>query len=235
MELSNRLKFIVHHIKDCSNIADIGTDHGYIPIYTVKTGICKSAIATDINRDPVKKARINVDCEGLSDKIQVRLGGGFKPIVRNEVEASVIAGMGGNLIRDILEEDMDITKSFKFLILQPAQNPEVLREYLYKNNYEIICEDLCLDEGIYYELFKVRKSKNIENEDVESIYYEIPKKLIEEKHTLMSGYLQSKYDKYTKILGFIKDDTESAKFRKEELLNKIKLIKIFMEEIQNEG
>ena len=92
----------------------------------------------------------------------------------------VIAGMGGNLIRDILEADMEKVNSLESLILVPAQNPEVLREYLYENNYEIIKEDLCFDEGVYYELFKVKRAEDnelnmeiakfiLENAELESI------------------------------------------------------------------
>lgn len=235
MTLSKRLKFITQHIKECSSIVDIGTDHGYIPIYAIKNGLCKSAIATDINKEPVKKAKFNIDFEGLSESIKVRLGGGFSPIVKNEAEVCIIAGMGGNLIKNILEADINITEEFKYLILQPAQNPEVLREYLYKNKYKIICEDLCFDDGVYYELFKVKKSKNIECEDIDNIYYEISKNLIKSKNPLMYNYLKSKYDKYENIINLIGDNSENASKRKNEIKKKLNYINDFMEEIKDEG
>ena len=227
MELSKRLQFIAEHIDKCRCIIDVGTDHGYIPIYCVKHNLCDSAIASDINRDPVKKAEMNAALEGVKERIQVRLGGGLEVIEKGEAEGVVIAGMGGNLIRDILENDIEKTESFKFLILQPAQNPEVLREYLYNNGYEIIEEDLCLDEGIYYELFKVRKSKHSEKCDLDSIYYEISPRLLKDKNKLMFSYLESKEKKYTKILGFIKDSSESALNRKNDIENKLKEIENF--------
>lgn len=235
MVLSKRLKFITQHIKECSSIVDVGTDHGYIPIYAIKKGLCKSAIATDINKEPVKKAKLNICIEGLSDSIEVRLGGGFNPIVKNEVEVCIIAGMGGNLIKNILEADIKITEGFKYLILQPAQNPEVLREYLYKNKYEIICEDLCFDDGVYYELFKVKKSKVIEYENIDNIYYEISKKLVKSKNPLMYNYLKSKYNKYENILKAINDNSENANKRKDEIKEKLNYINKFMEEIKDEG
>ena len=223
MELSKRLMFIVNHIDKCESIIDVGTDHGYIPIYVVKNNICDKAIASDINRDPVKKAKMNVSLEGLSDKIDVRLGGGLATVKKGEVNGVVMAGMGGNLIRDILEADMDKVSKYDFLILQPAQNPEVLREYLYISGYEILAEDLCYDEGIYYELFKVRKCEK-ECKKVDSIYYEISPVLLDSKNPLMNEYLDSKIQKYNKILNFIKDDSKSAKNRKADLENRIKLI-----------
>lgn len=223
MELSKRLDLIVNHIKDCDTLVDVGTDHGYIPIHVVKSGICKSAIASDINKDPLDKAKLNAIFEEVDEKIDTRLGGGLSTVEVNEVEACVIAGMGGNLIRDILEADKEKVKGFKFLILQPAQNPEVLREYLYTNGYEVIEEDLCIEEDRYYELFKVRVKEG-EETSLDPIYYEISPKLLRDRHPLMKDYITYKKEKYEKILGFIEDDTESAEARKNELEAKINIL-----------
>lgn len=227
MELSKRLQFIADHIDRCKTIIDVGTDHGYIPIYSVKNNLCEKAIASDINKDPVKKAEMNAALEGVKSSVEVRLGGGLEVINIGDAEAVVIAGMGGNLIRDILEKDIEKTASFKYLILQPAQNPEVLREYLYNNGYEIMEEDLCLDEGIYYELFKVKKINTAEKVSLDPIYYEISPRLLKDKNKLMLSYLESKEEKYSKILGFIKDTSESALKRKEDIENKLKEIENF--------
>lgn len=227
MELSKRLQFIADHIDKCKSIIDVGTDHGYIPIYCVQNNLCERAIASDINKEPVKKAEMNAGLEGVKKNIDVRLGGGFDVIKAGEVEGAVIAGMGGNLIRDILEKEIEKTKAFKFLILQPAQNPEVLREYLYNNGYEIIDEDLCIDEDIYYELFKVRKTQNSEKCNLDKIYYEFSPRLLKDKNKLMLPYLESKEEKYKRILSFIKDDSESALNRKRDIENKLKEIESF--------
>lgn len=227
MELSKRLQFIADHIDRCKTIIDVGTDHGYIPIYSVKNNLCEKAIASDINKDPVKKAEMNAALEGVKSSVEVRLGGGLEVINIGDAEAVVIAGMGGNLIRDILEKDIEKTASFKYLILQPAQNPEVLREYLYNNGYEIMEEDLCLDEGIYYELFKVKKTNTAEKVSLDPIYYEISPRLLKDKNKLMLSYLESKEEKYSKILGFIKDTSESALKRRKDIEDKLKEIENF--------
>lgn len=227
MELSKRLQFIAEHIDRCKTIIDVGTDHGYIPIYSVKNNLCEKAIASDINKDPVKKAEMNAALEGVKSSVEVRLGGGLEVINIGDAEAVVIAGMGGNLIRDILEKDIEKTASFKYLILQPAQNPEVLREYLYNNGYEIMEEDLCLDEGIYYELFKVKKINTAEKVSLDPIYYEISPRLLKDKNKLMLSYLESKEEKYSKILGFIKDTSESALKRRKDIEDKLKEIENF--------
>lgn len=132
MQLSSRLKAICNMVDHCNCTADIGTDHGYIPIYLVKNNICNRAIASDINKGPIRKAEINIRNEDLQNKIECRLGSGLNTINIGEVQEIIIAGMGGNLIRDIINENINIFKSVNTLILQPIQNPEVLREYIYK-------------------------------------------------------------------------------------------------------
>lgn len=223
MELSKRLNFIIKNIDNTSVLADIGTDHGYIPLYAVKNGLCSKAIAIDINKDPLDKAKLNAILEGAGDELEFRLGSGLKPLENGEVEVAVIAGMGGNLIRDILEDDIEKVSSIGYLILVPAQNPEVLREYLYNNDYEVICEDLCEEEGIYYELFKVRK-KDGESAKLDSIYYEVSPKLLMQRHPLMKEFLNSKVENYKKILSFITDSTINAKERKTAIEDKINII-----------
>ena len=223
MELSKRLNFIIENISDASVIADIGTDHGYIPLYAVKNNLCSKAIAVDINKDPLDKAKLNAILEGVGDELEFRLGNGLAPIKNGEIDVAVIAGMGGNLIRDILEADIEKVKSITSLILVPAQNPEVLREYLYNNDYEIINEDLCYEEGIYYELFKVRKKEG-EAISLDPIYYEVSPKLLMKKHPLMKEFLLDKIENYKKINGFITESTLNAKERKDKINEKIDIL-----------
>lgn len=226
MDLSLRLATIVKHMDSCESIADIGTDHGYIPIYAVKQGIVKNAVASDINKGPIEKAKINVSLEGLKDRIQCKLGGGLSTLVKGQVEAIVIAGMGGNLTRDILLADIEKVKLYKYLILQPAQNPEILREFLYNGNFEVIDEDICFEDDKYYELFKVRysntKAAMAQSED---IFYEISPIMLKKQNPITKEFILSKISKYENILQYIKDDTSSATARKAELEKKILRLK----------
>lgn len=226
MELSKRLKRIAEHVDKCESVADIGTDHGYIPIYLVKEGICKKAIASDINKGPIEKAKVNVAFEGVSNKIKCLLGPGLNPLKVGEVNGVILAGMGGNITRDILLADMDKVKKYDFIILQPAQNPEVLREFLYKNDYEIIDEDLIKDEGRFYELFKVKYNENSEKLVFEDgLYYEVSPLLREKNHSLFKEFIEEKINRCETILSFIKEDTEAAKKRKSDLEEKINKLK----------
>lgn len=226
MELSKRLKRIAEHVDKCESIADIGTDHGYIPIYLVKEGICEKAIASDINKGPIEKAKVNVTFEGVSDKVKCLLGAGLNPLKVGEVNGVILAGMGGNLTRDILLADMPKVKKYDFLILQPAQNPEVLREFLYKNNYKILDEDLIKDEGRFYELFKVKYDETSEKLIFEDeLDYEISPILRKKEHPLFKEFIEEKINKCETILNFIKDDTEAARKRKADLEEKVNKLK----------
>lgn len=214
----------------CDVIMDVGTDHGYIAIELIKRNLADKVIASDINKDPLNKAKLNVTLEGLSNKIELRLGGGLTPVKENEVNGILIAGMGGNLIRDILENDIKKVKNMDYLVLQPAQNPEVLREYLYISDYEIIDEDVCFDEGKYYEVFKVKYKEN-NSTKLENIFYEVSPMLLNKKSDVFKDYLYEKIDKYKKVKSFIKDNTEHALSRKKELDSKIEIIENLLKKI----
>lgn len=229
MELSKRLNMIISNVDNCNCIADIGTDHGYAAAEALNRKLCNKVIATDINKGPLEKARITLLFEGLSDKSELRLGSGLRPINNNEVNGVIIAGMGGNLIRDIIEEKIDIVRNMDFLILQPAQNPEVLRKYLYENNFKIINEEVCLDEGKYYECFKVQYTKeNEEHKKYSELDYEVSPFLIQKGDDIFKQYMKSKIDKYENIISHLNNDTDNSVSRRNQLECKIKYIKEMM-------
>lgn len=223
MILSKRLESIAKLIDNCGSLADIGTDHGYIPVYAVDKQICITAIASDINRGPVEKAKQNISSYKLQDKIECRLGGGLSVLKPYEVDGAVIAGMGGNLIKDILEEGLDVFKSLKFVILQPVQNPEILREYIYNKGYRIIDEELCYEDGKYYEIIKI--TYDMKFKKVDDIYYEVSEKLVAKKHPLLKEFISYKIDKYKKVLEYIKEETVNANKKKDETVDKINKLK----------
>jgi tRNA (adenine22-N1)-methyltransferase len=227
MELSSRLMKIVKMVDSCSSIADIGTDHAYLPIYLIKNGICKSAIASDINEGPVKKAKNNILFENLQNKIKCIKSEGLKHLLPYETDGIVIAGMGGNLTRDIINDKLEVFKSLKFAILNPAQNVEVLREYIYKSGYEILDEDLCIDENIFYEIIKVRYANH--PKEMDSIFYEVSSVLLQKKHPLIGALIEKKLYENEKILSFIKEGTPLADKRKKEICIKIRKLEELLE------
>jgi tRNA (adenine22-N1)-methyltransferase len=223
MDISERLECIAKMVEKCDSVADIGTDHAYLPIYLIKNGVCRRAIASDINKGPVEKAKLNIRMENEDESIECRLGSGLTTILPNEVNVAIIAGMGGNLIRNIIEESMEVFKSLDYLVLQPVQNPDILRRYIYERGYEVIDEELCKDENRYYELIKIRYAHKIEY--LEDIYCEISKVLLEKKQPIVKEYIFLKIEKYDKILNNIKDNGEMAKVRKDSLNEKIAKLK----------
>lgn len=223
MELSSRLLTITSMVEKCECLADIGTDHAYIPIALLKENICHKAIASDINEGPIKKALINIRQEGLTEKIECRLGGGFKTIKPFDADAAVIAGMGGNLIRDIINDDMEVFKSLQYCITQPVQNPEVLREYIYNMGFTILDEELVFEDNKFYEIIKVKFSNNIL--EIDPIYYEVGKMLFDKRHYLLKDFINYKLEKYNSINKKLYDNSYNSQRRKVEVENKIKDLK----------
>lgn len=148
--LSPRLKTVAAMVRQCECVADIGTDHAYLPIYLVRHGVCKRAIASDLRKGPLENAKNGVDTAGLAEKIELRLSDGLKNYTPNEVSDVVIAGMGGILIAEILENAPWLKSFDKHLVLQPMTHAEYLRAFLASNGYEIMREGVCEDTGKLY-------------------------------------------------------------------------------------
>lgn len=148
--LSARLKALAAHIRPGSRLADVGTDHAYLPIYAVQQHICPSAIATDIRSGPVACAKEHVAAAGLSACIDVRKGDGLSTVKPGEVDDIVIAGMGGEMIAAILETAPFVRDPRIRLLLQPMSRPEKLREYLLTHGFSLEWEEIiCEGERLY--------------------------------------------------------------------------------------
>ena len=154
-ELSERLRAVADLVDDGMVVADIGTDHGYIPIALVQEGRCPRAVAMDINIGPLDRARAHIQAAELSKKIDTRRSDGMKELKAEEADCAIIAGMGGALTIKILEESSATARSLKALILQPQSELYKVREYLAEQGYEILAEDMVLEEGKFYPIMKV--------------------------------------------------------------------------------
>lgn len=137
---------------DGSYIADVGTDHAYLPIHMILHRSSRVAVATDINRGPVERAKKNVSCFGLSEKIDVLLTDGLRGVEKYDVDSVVVAGMGGDSIVSILKDAEFVRDRRTHLVLQPMTRSDVLRRYLTENSYEITCEKNAVDGGKIYEV-----------------------------------------------------------------------------------
>lgn len=155
MSVDNRLKKIAGMVSVGSTVADIGTDHAYLPVFLVKEGIVSKAFACDVVDGPLENARINIEKSGVSG-ITVRKGDGLNAVKPFEADTFIIAGMGGDLIARILTDSPWIKNEKYELILQPMTAVEDLREYLCRNGFEITLEQAVKSQGRIYTVMKVR-------------------------------------------------------------------------------
>ncbi len=214
----NRLEAIASLIDKCDTLADIGTDHGYIAEMALKANLCNKVIATDINQGPLNSAINHLTRLGLNKQVDFRLGSGLKVIHENEVDCAVIAGMGGELIANILEESKNVSKTISSFVLQAMTNIDVLRKYLYDNGYTISEEIIVKEYHHYYFVIKAIQGSSTCEDD---IYYEISKYLLDKKDVLLLEFIKKTIDLNDKILinlnNSIKQDNTS---KIEELKNK---------------
>lgn len=143
--LDKRLSAVAALVRQGSRLADIGTDHAYLPVHLVQSGVCPSAIASDIGAGPLEAARRTVTENGLTSEITLRLGDGLSTVSAGEVEDIAIAGMGGETIVAILEATPYIQDPRLRLILQPMTRAEDLRRWLLSHGFTILEEHLITD------------------------------------------------------------------------------------------
>ncbi len=155
IRLSDRL-MMVYRLLDMGNvIADVGCDHGYLPIRLIEDGKFKNAIAMDINEGPLSKAADNINVHGLSSHIKTRLSDGVSALHQGEADAISICGMGGNVMMHIFEEGQEVLRGLDTIVIQPQSEYSKLREYLRLKEYAIVDEDIVVEDGHYYFAWKL--------------------------------------------------------------------------------
>ncbi len=146
-EPDSRLSLCASFVRQGARLADIGTDHAYLPVWLCRNGVCPSAIAADINPEPLSRGQLTVEEAGLSDRITTRLSDGLSEISAGEADDIVIAGMGGELIAKIIGSCAFSRDKDKRWILQPMTKSEILIEWLCDNGYSILRQDCCVASG----------------------------------------------------------------------------------------
>lgn len=147
INLSDRLQAVANMVPQGAKIVDVGTDHGYVPVYLVQNGICDSAIACDINELPLKSCEFLVRESGLGNKIKCILSNGVDNVPNDEYDTVILAGMGGELISDILSR---VENAFdKTFIINPMTHSEIVRKWLYDNKFEIK-NDIVIPDGKHH-------------------------------------------------------------------------------------
>lgn len=153
INISERLKCVASLVNKGARVADIGTDHAYLPIYLVQNGISNKVYACDVRKEPLRRAKLHIDEYGLSDKITTQLCDGLKGINKGDVDTVTICGMGGKLMKNILKTGIDKLGDNTQLVLSAQSELRDFRKYLLEAGIYIKSEHMLLEDGKYYFIF----------------------------------------------------------------------------------
>ena len=209
--LSERLLHIAGQVSAGHVLADVGCDHGYLPIYLVQKGCMQRAIAMDINEGPLSRAKENIRQYGLDRYIAVRHSDEVLALQQKEADSVVIAGMGGGLVIKILTEGREILSSVGELILQPQSEVERVRHFLYEEGYRIVAEDMVFEDGKFYPMMRVLHGA--EQEVFPEIYFQYGKDLLVKNHTVLANYLKREEQTFLSIKKQLMNETKDERHR----------------------
>lgn len=230
MKLSRRLETIASFVPEGSAVADIGTDHGYIPIHLVQEGKAKHAIAMDVRKGPLLRAQAHIHEAGLEAHVEVRLSDGLLKLEQNEADCVVIAGMGGELIIHILEEGRGLWAGIPHWVLSPHSELDKVRRFLEEQEFFIERETMIKEEGKFYTVMGINRTNKAGEKDEREISYRYGRSLLESKDPVLKEYLKKEEEQLEQIMsGLAESQTEAAVRRMEEL----KLELAYNKEAQN--
>ncbi|WP_440898555.1 MULTISPECIES: tRNA (adenine(22)-N(1))-methyltransferase [Bacillaceae] len=198
--LSKRLEKVAEYVLHEGTIADIGSDHAYLPVYLVGNGICEYAIAGEVNEGPLASAREKIMQNQLQDKVEARLGNGLEVLEGRKADTVVVAGMGGPLIADILENGQAYLPDVKRLVLQPNIASDHVRRWLYKNGWSLIEEAAVEEDGHVYEVLCADRSgvNPYSKDDLEKQMWLGPY-LIKQRNEAFMNKWKKEYDQLQRI------------------------------------
>ena len=207
VQLSKRLETVASLVTPGKRVADVGTDHGYVPIYLVQTGKTPYAVAMDINKGPLKHAEENILRYGLQKHIETRLSDGLAEYNKGEAESIIMAGMGGNLTVRILSDSKDKWKDGTELVLSPHSEQELVRRYLCDNGMTIVKECMLVDEEKYYVVMRAVSGSSDYTTDA---HYRYGKLLLETRDSVLYEYLQKEVIKKEQIEASLRQSASSS-------------------------
>lgn len=196
-------------------VADIGTDHAYVPIYLHKKGNVEKVIACDINEKPLQKAQQNIKLHHAENKIITRLGNGLQPLQPYEVDSIVISGMGGMLMIELMEQSQNIIKTVKEVVLCPHLDVSSVRKYLHNIGYAIADEKMIQECGNFYTILRAIQEKQKYDKEIEYIFGKV---LLEKKDAVLKKYIVNEKIRLKKIEQHLYDkQTEQSKKRLQQI------------------
>ena len=187
-ELSKRLLTIASFVQQGSRIADIGTDHGYLPIYLMEQGIAVSGLAMDIRKGPLDRAKEHIREAGLEEKIETRLSNGLEKLNPGEADTVIIAGMGGPLILDILRAGTLVFSEINEFVLSPQADWRGFRLGMRELGLIIRREEMVFEDGKYYLIVRAVHG-NAADEAADELSVRFGQLLLKEKNPVLKSYL----------------------------------------------
>ena len=197
---SERIMTIFRMVSPGTVAADIGTDHGMVPVLLMKNGVVSRAVASDVRKGPLLRAKKLIEEEGLEDRIDCRLGDGLQTLSEHEADRVIIAGMGGGLIVRILEESEAIVRSTPEFVLSPHSDVPKVREYLFRNGFSVADEEMVLEDGKYYTVIRAVKAGRGKEKDPDEQSLLFGPVLLKKRTPVFLGWLSAEEKKTREIL-----------------------------------
>lgn len=221
--VSKRMEEVISLVSKGKRVADIGTDHGYVAIALVERKIAPFVVAMDVRKGPLSRAKENIEKYGFTKEIDIRLSDGLEQLKIGEIDTFLIAGMGGELITNILQKGVEIVNSVNEFIVQPQSEIYKVRKKIHELGFQIEQEKMLVEDDKYYTMMKaVRGQESYENE----WDYLYGKYLLQEKNPILLEWLQKEYrlceSLYKKLESVASVSTEE---RKKELRKEMEMIK----------
>ncbi len=238
VKLSDRLKMSAQLVGSADTVADVGCDHAHTSIWLIQNGFAKKCIGMDLRKGPLGKALDNLRMYGCVDDVELRLSYGLDELHPGEAQVVVIAGMGGEMIKNILEKDLSTngvvsSPDAPALVLQPQSHYASVRKWLCEHDYTIVKEDMCAEDDKFYPAMRAEKvgrstdsagkncaescssDVNIQLSDAEIFYGPC---LLKEGHPVLKEYLEIEYRKKQYLLGQLdKSDSERSEGKRAEV------------------
>jgi tRNA (adenine22-N1)-methyltransferase len=225
MQISKRLEAVAGMVTSGSVLADIGTDHAYIPIYLTEAGRIPHAVAMDVNKGPLQKAREHIaDC-GLEQQIETRLSDGLAALAPGEAQSVLIAGMGGPLTVLILQDGRDKLAGCRELILQPQSDIKAVRAYIEREGWQIVREEMICEDGKYYPMMRAVPGSSKPDSAMTALELRFGPLLLAHRHPVLREYLLREQGLNERILLSLEGQTgEAALARASEVKEELQLI-----------
>ena len=231
LKISERLATVASLIPKGAHLVDVGTDHGYVPIWLFQKQHIVSAIAMDVNKGPLARARENRDKYGFTDVMDLRLSNGLEKLKPGEGDSVLIAGMGGPLMIRILEEGRKNATSIQTWVLQPQSEIPSVRRYLHEHDFKIVEEIMLKDDGKYYMAMKAVPGHE---EPWNELEYLFGKDLLLNQHPVLKEFVEKEMRLYENIVQQLirSEQKESERYREVvQYLNDLKQAMTYYNEV----